>query len=696
MFMAVVGQAEGTDTRKTVRMVIDQCRTQLDGVSPVAGLLFAADHFDHALVVDQVLAAFPGMELAGCTSAGEMSSAMGFSQYSISLTLFAADAIHMAAGMAADLEHAPRRAARAAVADARSRLGSEPRVCLAFPSLLRSDTSHLLNALHEELGPECDIFGGFAGTDFNPDDVHLYGNNGAARDSVSILLMGGPIWISSIISNSWEPVGYTSEVTEVDGNRLRRIGGRTALDFFRHAFGPYAVPLPEMPLAVYDDEDRFYLRAAMDFDEAEGSINIQTSIPSGSRIQLTESTPDQIIANLDASFRTMLGQCRKEWVPQAGLLFSCASRRWIMGTRTGEELAVARAAFPPGIPISGFYTFGEIGALAKGRQPRLHNCTMVALLLGEAGNTVSRYTRPPAILRSPDEDDLPLTIHKLKRVRESQRRLEMQKESFTNVLRLMSRDLADANRRISQHNQILKESLTMAQEVQQSLLPRTQPEVDGFDVAGRSIYCDETGGDYLDYLRGPGGLSVVVGDVAGHGVAAALVMTTARALLRMRADMGGSPVEFVSDLNRMLTSDVNENGRFLTLFYLALDSATHTVTWVRAGHEPALRYDPETDAFSELKGDGLALGVVERFSFEQHTTPRLKPGEIVAAYTDGITEARNDNGEMYGRLRLKELIRANAQRQASEILDACFREIEEYRNGRPRVDDETLVIIKGR
>ena len=188
---------------------------------------------------------------------------------------------------------------------------------------------------------------------------------------------------------------------------------------------------------------------------------------------------------------------------------------------------------------------------------------------------------------------------------------------------------------------------------------------------------------------------MVVGDVSGHGAAAALLMTTARALLRMRADLGGSPLECVADLNRLLNRDVNESGRFLTLFFLRLDAATREIRWVRAGHEPGLRYDPAADRFTELKGDGLALGVVDEFPFEEMSAPPMAPGEIVAVYSDGITETVDVDGDMYGRERLKDFIRANATLSAAELVDGLLADVDEHRDGRPRVDDETLVVVKG-
>ncbi len=699
MFKAVVGQTEGTNTPRVTRTVIGQCRAQLKGLCPTAGILFAADHFDHALAVGGIAAAFPGLELAGCTSSGEMSSFMGFSQDSMCLVLFASDTISIASGIGLGLSKAAGNAVRHAVADARSRLDGEPSLCFIFPCVLSGGIETVLSTIYETLGPGCKLFGGVAGADqFTVSKILQFSRKSVYSDGVSVLLFAGPLKVSSVICNSWEPVGYRSVVDAVDGNRVKRIGGRTALRFFREAFGPYAVPLYEMPLAIFEDNGRFYLRSPIRFDENDESLDCATPIPEGQKIQLTEATPESIITNLKDRLHRLVEDVDEDWCPRVALLFSCVSRRWIMGLRTREELALSISALPANIPIAGFYTFGEIAPIAETKMPKLHNCTLVAVLLGEDKSDLDACV-PAArhrVSAGETREDVELLAKKLARARESQTRLEMQKESFTHVLRRMTKDLARAKHRIEEQTQILKESLTLAQEVQQNLIPNEVPAVDGFEVAGCSLYCDETGGDYIDYLPGQDGLAVVVGDVSGHGIAAALLMTTARALLRMRASIGGTPAEFVTDLNRFLASDVGESGRFMTLIYLRLNPDERTVTWVRAGHEPALCYTPDTNKFHELRGEGMALGVVDDITYHEYTSSPLQPGEIIVLTTDGITETRDTRGRLFGRKRLMEIVRNSAHQPAGSILEACLQGVQDFRAGLPREDDETLVVIIAR
>ena len=243
-----------------------------------------------------------------------------------------------------------------------------------------------------------------------------------------------------------------------------------------------------------------------------------------------------------------------------------------------------------------------------------------------------------------------------------------------------------------------KKALALAGEVQKSLLPQSKPDVHGLDVAGRNVSCDEIGGDYFDFLwrrENPDGpFSVVVGDITGHGVDSALLMTSARAFLRMRASQPGTISEIVGAMNSHLTQDVLETGRFMTLFYLTVDPQKDRIDWVRAGHDPAILYDPQKDAFVELKGTGVALGVNDAFKYTENRHEGLTNGQVIAIGTDGIWEAFNKKGAMFGKKRFKDIIRQNAGAGADDILNAVYYEINQFAEGQKTEDDITLVIIK--
>jgi serine phosphatase RsbU (regulator of sigma subunit) len=257
-------------------------------------------------------------------------------------------------------------------------------------------------------------------------------------------------------------------------------------------------------------------------------------------------------------------------------------------------------------------------------------------------------------------------------------------------------ELALARRTLAAQNQVLRDSLAVAAQVQRSLIPKAHPSLPGLEVAGRMIPCDAVGGDYLDFLN-PGEFAdrrfgVAVGDVTGHGPAAALLMTAARACLRMRATRPGSLAEVVTDLNRHLTADLGDVGRFMT-FYL-LEVQADAVSWVSAGHEPALLVDPGSRSVSELEGDGPILGIDADIPFHEHRASFNQPGQVVALCTDGITEAWSESGEQFGRERLKQSLLRHAAQPAGAVLEGVMRDVLAFRGAAPQQDDLTLVVLK--
>ncbi len=261
-------------------------------------------------------------------------------------------------------------------------------------------------------------------------------------------------------------------------------------------------------------------------------------------------------------------------------------------------------------------------------------------------------------------------------------------------------DLADVFNRLGpllEENVRMEHSLALATEVQRNLLPQTDPDVAGLDVSGTSIFCDRVGGDYYDYLvigeHKAGVFGVVIGDVTGHGIPAALLMATARALLHQRAAFPGCIDCDLADTNRQLCRDIGDSGRFMTLFYAEFDTRVKTVRWVRAGHDPAIVYDPHLDSFDQLDGQGMALGVLKKTEYAEYLR-EIIPGQIYVFGTDGLWETRNSKDKLFGKDHLRKIIRAHAAESAKIIRDAILQAVADYRGDRPQEDDITLVIVK--
>jgi hypothetical protein len=195
---------------------------------------------------------------------------------------------------------------------------------------------------------------------------------------------------------------------------------------------------------------------------------------------------------------------------------------------------------------------------------------------------------------------------------------------FRQLSEALNRMIADLRDRLR-----LRHSLSVAMDVQKRLLPAGPPEICGLDVAGHSTYCDETGGDYYDFLvldkTAPHAVFVALGDVMGHGVAAALVMAGVRAVVRDRADATGSLSALVARLNRLLSAD-HGGDRFMTMHLSIIDAHARSMRWVSAGHDPALVYDPTSDRFEEVGVGDLPLGVVDDTDYTEHTYGPLPNG----------------------------------------------------------------------
>jgi len=258
------------------------------------------------------------------------------------------------------------------------------------------------------------------------------------------------------------------------------------------------------------------------------------------------------------------------------------------------------------------------------------------------------------------------------------------------VINAMSRGLEERDR--------IRHSLTMAKEIQQNLVPRKNISINGLNLAGRSVYCDETGGDYYDFIpvaaNGYPITGVAVGDVSGHGISSALLMATVRASLRQRASIPGSAAQVITDVNTLLAQDVEYSGDFMTLFFLLIDTKKGSLEWVRAGHDPAVRYNPATDSFDELKGAGLALGVQAEWQYESHILEDLAAGQIILLGTDGIWEAENSDGKRIGKDPIYQVLREKADDSAPEILKTVFDVLRKHVNGTRTEDDITAVIVK--
>ncbi len=240
-------------------------------------------------------------------------------------------------------------------------------------------------------------------------------------------------------------------------------------------------------------------------------------------------------------------------------------------------------------------------------------------------------------------------------------------------------------------------SLQVAMDVQKSLLPASDPISPLLDVAGRNKYCDQTGGDYYDFIDvatlSPSSLLVAVGDVMGHGIPAALVMATARAALRTSALRVHSLADLMSRTNEVLAAD-NRHNRFMTLALLLVDAQTRIVRWASAGHDPAIVFDPQGQSFHELEGGSIPLGLMDGAQYEEYVSEPLPLNSVLVIGTDGVWEMFNEQKEQYGKQRLQAIMREHYDRPAAEIGSALEADLAAFRGCESPADDVTFVILK--
>lgn len=243
-----------------------------------------------------------------------------------------------------------------------------------------------------------------------------------------------------------------------------------------------------------------------------------------------------------------------------------------------------------------------------------------------------------------------------------------------------------------------KESLALAREVQQKLLPESAPNVPGFDIAGRSVYSEAIGGDYYDFItltgdHGTPRYGIVVGDVSGHGAVAALTMMSVRALLRSYAGDGATLRPVMRAVNRHLTADTTA-GRFVTLVYMVIAPGSRHIRWISAGHGPILFYDSASRQFEELAVHDIPLGVKADWPFHENDRDAWPAKGLIVVGTDGLWETRNQDGAAFGKEGLLAALRATAHLPAAEICSEVIARVRAFAGGAPQEDDMTVVVIK--
>ncbi len=245
---------------------------------------------------------------------------------------------------------------------------------------------------------------------------------------------------------------------------------------------------------------------------------------------------------------------------------------------------------------------------------------------------------------------------------------------------------------VEQAERLMESELAQASEIQQSLLPTEAPAFDGYDLAGFNLPCRTVGGDYYDFLPYKDGrLGVVVGDVAGKGLPAALLMSSLQARVQMLAETAPDPASALTTLNRNLCERALP-GKFITFFYGVLDASNGRLQYSNAGHNypVLLRASGEVQ---ELPNSGLVMGIKPTEQYESGDAT-LEPGDLLALFSDGVTEACSADDEEFGQGGLAKFLEAHKSGSCKEIVSALANHVREWCGSGPFADDFTIVLVR--
>ncbi len=245
---------------------------------------------------------------------------------------------------------------------------------------------------------------------------------------------------------------------------------------------------------------------------------------------------------------------------------------------------------------------------------------------------------------------------------------------------------------VEKEREIMERELDQAAEIQRQFLPAQAPSVPGFDLAGYNAPCYGVGGDYYDFVAYPdGSVLLALGDVAGKGMSAALLMVNLQARVQMLAEHPATPAEMVGALNRALHT-VCPSNRFVTFFVALMSAENGLVSFCNAGHNPPflIRAGGEWEA---LDAGGPVLGILPKMVFRGETAV-LGPGDSLVVYSDGVTEATNPAGEEFGEERLQQILIRNRHLSANELIEEINRELTAFVGGAPTADDVTIVVAR--
>lgn len=247
-------------------------------------------------------------------------------------------------------------------------------------------------------------------------------------------------------------------------------------------------------------------------------------------------------------------------------------------------------------------------------------------------------------------------------------------------------------------NERIQKEMEIAETVQKNLLPREAPAIPGVELAGHCVPAKKVGGDYYDFFPdNEGNVGIIVADVSGHSISSGIMMAITRGLLRSEAIRQKRPCRLLEEVNRVLFNDLVSSELFLTMAYFLYSPGRRRLAYANGGHNPPVLLRADSREPELLDAEGMAIGFLPDVEFEEKGW-ELSPGDLLVAYTDGLVEAEDPQGDAFGMERLLECIRRDRKRPAAEILRSLFQAVRGHIGGEDpheaQQDDLTLVVLK--
>ena len=243
----------------------------------------------------------------------------------------------------------------------------------------------------------------------------------------------------------------------------------------------------------------------------------------------------------------------------------------------------------------------------------------------------------------------------------------------------------------------LGRELEIARQLQLRLLPEKNPSVEGYTIQGFCLPAKEVGGDYYDFIElADNKLGIVIGDVAGKGLPAAIYMTLTKGIFLSFAKTNVSPKEALIKVNQLLYQSLRR-GSFVTMCFAVLDNQKNELTIARAGHEPLLYTSDDNSEIKEIKPKGIGLGLEEGKIFEssfEEQTIKLNEKDLIIFYTDGVSDSRDSSLNNYGIKRIKDFITKNKDLPVTQLVTETIHDVRSFSGNAPQYDDMTLIAVK--